>query len=308
MNGLIKMIKRTLCFASPGSLRLHLRQMVWKGEDGRDATIPIEDIGILILESPLITLSTALLQELSAAGVAVVVCDSSHLPSASLLPHAGHTLSNRILHQQITLTDARANMIWQQIVSSKITNQASAIQTWSSETGAHLLALAMRVKRGDPDNLEAQAAHAYFSSFPTQEPTPFHRSRAGEMPNAALNYGYAILRAAVARALVGSGLNPAFGLHHRNQYNSFCLADDIMEPYRPFVDLVVLENLPLYQELNSHLTPEGKRTLLPFLTMDVLIKETTRPLFNAIQLTTASLARIVCGEQKHLELPAFPQP
>lgn len=301
------MLKRTLCFSTPGTLRLHLRQMLWKGEDGRDATIPIEDVGIIILESPLITISTALLQELSMEGAAVVICDKSHLPTASLLPHASHTLTNRILHQQITLTDAKANMLWRQIIISKIINQAHTIQAWSPETYTNLLALANRVKRGDPDNIEAQAAHIYFSSFPTQGTTPFHRSRIGEMPNAALNYGYTILRATIARALVGSGLNPSFGLHHRNQYNSFCLADDIMEPYRPFVDLIVLENLSLYQELSDHLMPEGKRTLLSFLTMDVKIKNTTRPLFNAIQLTTASLARIVCGEQKILELPTFPQ-
>ena len=301
------MIKRTVCFSNPGTLRLHLRQLVWRGEDARETAVPIEDLGVLILESPLITVSTALLQALTEACVAVVLCDAAHLPSGYLLPQASHTLASRILRQQIELSDARAGMLWQQIVIAKIRNQAAVIRSMDATKAEELLQMAAQVRRGDVTNLEAQAARRYFEAFPIPEDV-FHRSRYGTMPNAALNYGYAILRAAVARALVGSGLNPELGLHHRNQYNHFCLADDMMEPYRPFVDRIVLEHLDTFEktEYPTKLSVKGKQLLLPFLTMDVQLGAATRPLFNALQLTSASLARCICNQQKTLELPSIP--
>ena len=301
-----KMIKRTLCFSTPGKLRLHLRQLLWCGEDGREASVPIEDLGVLILESPLITVSTALLQALTEACVAVVLCDASHLPSGYLLPQASHTLASRLLRNQIELTEAQARRLWQQIVVAKIQNQASVIRPLNASKAEQLYRMSDWVKRGDQTNIEAQAAKLYFTAFPISEDV-FHRSRYGTMPNAALNYGYAILRAAVARCLVASGLNTTLGIHHCNQYNHFCLADDVMEPYRPFVDAIVLAHLEEFEKADepTQLSPKGKRLLLPFLTMDVRIGETTRPLFNALQLTTASLARCICNEQKTLELPTL---
>lgn len=301
------MIKRTVCFSNPGTLRLHLRQLVWRGEDAREAAVPIEDLGVLILESPLITVSTALLQALTEACVAVVLCDTAHLPLGYLLPQASHTLASRILRQQIELSDARAGMLWQQIVIAKIRNQAAVIRSMDATKAEELLQMAAQVRRGDVTNLEAQAARRYFEAFPIPEDV-FHRSRYGTMPNAALNYGYAILRAAVARALVGSGLNPELGLHHRNQYNHFCLADDVMEPYRPFVDRIVLEHLDTFEktEYPTKLSAKGKQLLLPFLTMDVQLGAAKRPLFNALQLTSASVVRCICNQQKTLELPSIP--
>ena len=300
------MIKRTLCFSNPGKLRLHLRQLLWRGEDGREASVPIEDLGIIILESPLITVSIALLQTLTESCVAVVLCDASHLPSGYLLPQASHTLASRFLRNQIELTEAQAGRLWQQIVIAKIQNQALVIRSLNAQKAEQLAHLSEWVKRGDQTNVEAQAAKLYFTAFPISEDV-FHRSRYGTMPNAALNYGYAILRAAVARSLVASGLNPMLGLHHCNQYNPFCLADDVMEPYRPFVDAIVLAHLNEFEKADEPtcLSPKGKQLLLPFLTMDVRIGDTTRPLFNALQLTTASLARCICNEQKTLELPTL---
>ena len=262
------MIKRTLCFSTPGKLRLHLRQLLWCGEDGREASVPIEDLGILILESPLITISTALLQALTEACVAVVLCDASHLPSGYLLPQASHTLASRLLRNQIELTEAQAGRLWQQIVVAKIQNQANVIRSIHTQKAEQLYRMADWVKRGDLTNVEAQAAKLYFTAFPISEDV-FHRSRYGTMPNAALNYGYAILRAAVARCLVASGLNTTLGIHHRNQYNHFCLADDVMEPYRPFVDALVLAHLEEFEKADepTQLSPKGKRLLLPFLTM-----------------------------------------
>lgn len=299
------MIKRTLDFSSPGTLRLHLGQLVWKGEDGRAATVPIEDIGLLLIDAPLITLSSALLQALAEACVAVVFCDSSHLPSGYLLPQTAHTLVGRCLRAQIALTPVRVNRLWQQIVYAKISNQAHAIRPYAPDTADTLLGMAKRVRRGDPDNLEAQAARLYFSSFPL--PEDFHRDRRGAMPNAALNYGYAVLRAATARALVVSGLNPALGLHHHNQYNHFALADDLMEPYRPAVDQTILDNLPTLTELTDPqtLSPANKRLILPFLTTNMRCGQETRPLWNALQRTTASLAQCVSKNANALFFPSL---
>ncbi len=306
LNGL-RMIKRTLSFSTPGTLRLHLRQLIWKGEDGREASIPIEDVGFILIESPLITVSVALLQTLVEHNVATVICDKAHLPSGYILPQTSHTLANRILKDQIALSDARARILWQHIITAKINNQASVLHTRSSEIAHHLKGLAQSVRRGDQGNAEAQAARAYFSYFADQLPG-FHRERHGDMPNAALNYGYAILRAAVARALVMSGLNPALGIFHHNQYNHFALADDIIEPYRPFVDDLVLDNLSTFTELYAagQLSPPSKRILLSIFTVDVKIGEMTRPLMNALSLTTASLAQFISGERKDLALPSFP--
>ncbi len=306
LNGLI-MIKRTVSFSTPGVLRLHLRQIIWKGEDGREASIPIEDVGLILIDTPLITVSVALLQTLVAHNVATVICDNAHLPSGYILPQTSHTLANRILKDQIALSDARARILWQHLIIAKINNQAAVLQARSPEIAQHLKGLAQSVRRGDQGNAEAQAARAYFSYFTEQLPG-FHRERHGEMPNAALNYGYAILRAAVARALVMSGLNPALGLFHHNQYNHFSLADDIIEPYRPFVDDLVLDNLPSFTELYSvdQLSPSTKRILLSILTVDVKMGEMTRPLMNALSLTTASLAQFISGERKDLALPSLP--
>ncbi len=302
------MIKRTLVFASPGTLRLHLCQLLWRGEDGREASVPIEDIGFILIESPLITISSALLQALSVHCVATVFCDSAHLPSGYLLPQTSHSLANRILKDQIAFSEARAQMLWRQIVVAKILNQASVIQAVDPDLAHFLRGLARSVRKGDQGNVEAQAARAYFSVAFSEHVPGFHRTRHGEAPNAALNYGYAILRAAIARALVASGLNPTLGLFHRNQYNHFALADDLIEPYRPFVDALVLDNLPAFTEVSEMdtLIPENKRLLLSVLTMDTLIGKMKRPLMNAISQTTASLAQVMSGETKELDLPALP--
>ena len=298
------MIKRTLCFSTPGNLRLHLCQLCWHGKDGREASVPIEDIGVILIESPLITVSTALLQSLTEQCVAVILCDAGHMPSSYLLPATAHTLAHHRIQSQVNLTDARKNRLWAEIIRAKIRNQAEAARSRDPELAEYLSGMEERVRKGDPDNLEAQAARAYFSLFASQR-EGFVRDRYGDAPNAALNYGYAVLRASVARALVSSGLLPIFGIHHSNQYNHFCLADDMMEPYRPFIDLIVLDNFPFFAEINdaNTLTPEGKRILLSFLTEDVFIGRQKRPLMNALAMTAASLARVIAGEDSQLTLP-----
>ena len=299
------MIKRTLCFSSPGRLRLHLRQLIWQGEGegAREASIPVEDIGLIIIESPLISISAALLQSLAEALVAVVLCDRQYLPASVLLPQTAHTRVGKLLRFQLALTEAQKRKLWQLIITAKIRNQAHVLAPYAPEAAEHLQSLAKQVKRGDDQNREAQAARLYFAAFPSG-PT-FHRERFGDKLNAALNYGYALLRATVARALVASGLLPAIGLHHTNQYNHFPLADDLMEPYRPFVDQLVLAHLDAFTSpLDApSLTPENKRLLLPFLTQDVCFGQAKRPLWNALLLTSASLARAMQGRTEELLFP-----
>ncbi len=302
------MIKRTLLFGSRGSLRLHYQQLVWKNEAGEETSIPIEDIGFLILESPQITLTTALLQALSNANVATIVCDETHHPTAYFLPEATHTLAHRLLNHQIALTEAQRDRLWKHIIRAKIYNQGRLISNYDPDISERLLAMAEQVRNGDPDNLEAQAARLYFHTFSIAVPG-FSRNRFGESPNPALNYGYAILRAAVARACVSSGLCCSLGIHHDNQYNPFVLADDVMEPYRPFIDAIVLKNIQHFTtEENEPLTPKQKKILLPCLAMDVSIDAQTRPLMNALSFTTASLARYISSpknENLALSLPEF---
>lgn len=299
------MLKRTLVFTTGGGLSLRLRQLVWHGEDGRETTVPLEDIGFLMLESPKITVTTALLQALTEAAVAVIVCDAAHYPSGYLLPYRTHTLAHRIQTAQLSLSEARKRMLWQRIVAAKIRNQAAVAAAYDAALADALRALAARVRRGDDGRAEAQAARLYFGLFARWE--GFRRERFGGQPNAALNYGYAVVRAAVARALVCSGLDPALGLCHANQYNHYCLADDMMEPYRPFVDRLVLSDPSFEGELpETGLTPAMKRALLPVLTHDVAVGGETRPLMNALALTTASLARCMDGNAEALVLPSLP--
>ena len=296
------MIKRTLVFTTSGRLRLHLRQLVWEGEDGRSSHVPIEDIGFVILESPLITVSTALLRELCMSNAAVVICDASHMPGSYLLPVAGHTMCQKVMGMQIALSAVKKDILWAQTVKRKIFNQGCVAKKYNLLLGRDLVKWSKEVRRGDPGNLEAQAARAYFTIFTMDEMCPFHRSPTGPMPNPALNYGYAILRAAVARALVSAGLNCMMGIHHHNQYDPYCLADDIMEPYRPFVDMLVLENYGIFEK-SYELTPEMKRVLLGLLVMDVEIGKMKRPLMNALTLTAASIARVISGSDEEIEYP-----
>lgn len=296
------MIKRTLVFTTSGRLRLHLRQLVWEGEDGRSSHVPIEDIGFVILESPLITVSTALLRELCMSNAAVVICDASHMPGSYLLPVAGHTMCQKVMGMQIALSAVKKDILWAQTVKRKIFNQGCVAKKYNLLLGRDLVKWSKEVRRGDPGNLEAQAARAYFTIFTMDEMCPFRRSPTGLMPNPALNYGYAILRAAVARALVSAGLNCMMGIHHHNQYDPYCLADDIMEPYRPFVDMLVLENYEIFEK-SDELTPEMKRVLLGLLVMDVEIGKMKRPLMNALTLTAASIVRVISGSDEEIEYP-----
>lgn len=298
------MLKRTLYFGSPAYLKTQNKQLVIElPETGEIKTAAIEDIGVVILDHQQITITQALLARLLDNNTAVIICNDIHHPSGLFLNLDGHTLQSQRFQYQIEASLPLKKQLWQQTVIAKITNQAFLLQQYRIPNKV-LLQLASNVKSGDSDNCEAQASAYYwkhvFPLFPK-----FRRHREGPPPNNLLNYGYAILRAVVARSLVGSGLLPTLGIHHRNQYNAYCLADDIMEPYRPYVDKVV------YNIIRTHgnfleLTPSMKQQLLSIPAIDVIIDYEKSPLLNAVQRTTASLARCFEGKSRKLLYPIMP--
>ncbi|MBR3220588.1 MAG: type II CRISPR-associated endonuclease Cas1 [Kiritimatiellae bacterium] len=297
------MIARTLCFSSVGKLSLKYEQLVWNAESGEHRTVPIEDVGFVILESDKIAITSAALQFLSANNVAVVICDKSHTPSAQLLSYAANSTAAESIEAQLSATDAVNGRLWRMIIRQKIRNQSTLMERLGANGAKRLLSLADEVKNGDPANCEAQAARIYFQAL---GPDEFVRYRNGRWPNAPLNYGYAILRAATARALVGSGLICLRGIHHHNRYNAFALADDIMEPYRPFVDQYVLGKVRPFDVPMAELTKEMRARLLQMLSCDTILGEVRRPLMIALSCTTASLTRYYKKESDELALPSFP--
>jgi CRISP-associated protein Cas1 len=297
------MIKRTLYFGNPAYLKTKNEQLVFEGtDDGELKTVPIEDIGVLIIDHQQITITQALIAKLLENNVALITCDSKHHPTGLMLNLDGHTLQSRKFAAQVDATAPLKKQLWQQTVSCKIDNQACMLE--SVQVGAkNLRNWAQEVKSGDADNHEAVAAVYYwknlFAIFPD-----FKRDREGDPPNNLLNYGYAILRAVVARNLVASGLLPTLGIFHKNQYNAYCLADDIMEPYRPFVDKVVWTIVRMNGKF-LELTPDMKKQLLGIPAMDVIINGEKSPMMVAIQKTTASLAKCYEGKARKILYPEF---
>ena len=296
------MIKRTLYFGNPAYLKTKDDQLVVERPELPAHTVPIEDIGLVVLDHQQITISAALMAKLLENNVALITCNNTHHPTGLLLNLDGHTLQSQRFQVQLQSSVPLRKQLWQQTVEAKIRNQAAVLEQRRIEN-KYLLNLAGKVKSGDAGNLEARAALYYWDKF-FSETLQFTRSREGAPPNNLLNYGYAIVRAMVARALVGSGLLPVMGIHHRNQYNAYCLADDIMEPYRPFVDLLV------YQQVRNHgsfleLSPAMKQEFLSLPTQDVQIEEQTSPMMVAITRTTASLAKCFEGTARKIVYPTL---
>lgn len=298
------MIKRTLYFGNPAYLKTKNEQLVVELADtGEVRTAAIEDIGVLILDHQQITITHSVIAKLLANNVALITCDDIHHPTGLMLNLDGHTLQSQRFQLQVEASVPLKKQLWQQTVIAKIQNQANLLAQYRIPNKT-LLNLAARVKSGDSDNCEAQAANYYwkhvFPLFPG-----FKRFREGEPPNNLLNYGYAVLRAIVARNLVGSGLLPTLGIFHRNQYNAYCLADDIMEPYRPYVDKLVYDIVRSNGKF-LEMTPSMKQQLLGIPAMDVIIDADKSPLMNAVQRTTASLAKCFEGAGRKLLYPVLP--
>ncbi len=311
------MIKRTLCFSNPAYLSLKNAQLVIKLPEVESnatlpeqlkndmvRTIPIEDIGIVLLDNKRITITQGVLEALLANNCAVVTCNDNHLPVGMHLPLVGNTTQTERMRYQIEASLPLKKQLWQQTIISKIQNQAAVLKQMRGVEVRNMQKWASEVKSGDSNNLEARAAVYYWqNAFPTI--TDFVRTREGLSPNNLLNYGYAILRAIVARALVSSGLLTTLGIHHRNKYNPFCLADDIMEPYRPFVDKLVMQLFDQNPNCDE-LTKEQKIALLQIPVLDVTINGKRSPLMIAVSTTTASLQKCYAGEIRKIIYPSIP--
>jgi CRISP-associated protein Cas1 len=299
------MIKRTIVIEKPARLSFAIDQLVVKSDmaDGssQERTVPIEDLAVLVIECPQVTLTNALLAELVSRQVAVITCNNRHMPVGLMMPLEGNTLQSARFQLQMAVSQPLKKQVWSQLVKTKLLNQAQVLMRSGREADA-LLHWSKEVRSGDPDNIEARAAAHYWPRL--FDDAAFRRTRDGQPPNHLLNYGYAIVRATVARALVASGLMPTFGVHHRNQYNAYCLADDVMEPYRPFVDDIVL-NAGGRLGYPEELTREWKGELLQVLSSDVYIQQERSPLLVAVSKTTASLVKVYEGEQKRVDLPTF---
>lgn len=299
------MIKRTLYFGNPAYLSLKLEQLVVRMPDSHDSmetvrTIPIEDIGILILDHKQITITQGLIEKLLDCNCALITCSSNHLPVGLMLPLYGNTIQNERFRYQLDASLPLRKQLWQQTVQAKIANQAAVLKYATSSIHNNMQVWATDVRSGDSTNMEARAAAYYWKTL-FQDIDGFVRGRDEDEPNNLLNYGYAIVRAIIARALVSSGLLPTLGIHHHNRYNAYCLADDIMEPYRPYVDRTVFDICRKGKPLK--LTTELKRDLLSIPTIDVIINDKRSPLMVAATTTTASLVKCFTGEMRKISYP-----
>lgn len=301
------MIKRTLYFGNPAYLSLKLQQMVITSPSkeveagkGEVRTIPVEDIGIVILDHKQITITQGLMEQLIDNNCAIITCGSNHLPVGLMLPLYGNTVQNERFRNQIDASLPLKKQLWQQTIQYKIANQASVLKYVTGDVHKNMYVWADCVRSGDVENMEARAAAYYWKNIFPDRPD-FTRGREEAEPNNLLNYGYAILRAIVARALVASGLLPTLGIHHHNRYNAYCLADDIMEPYRPYVDKIVYDIVS--EGGTFELTKEIKVKLLSIPTTEVLVNGKRSPLMVAVSQTTASLAKCFNGESRKLTYP-----
>lgn len=312
------MIKKTLYFGNPAYLSLRMGQIVIKlpevernpdlperMKQEAEVTKPIEDIGIVILDNKRITITQGLLEALLENNCAVITCDSHSMPVGLMLPLYGNSTQNERFREQLGASLPLRKQLWQQTIKAKIENQAAVLASYSKVSTKAMERWANDVRSGDPENIEGRAAAYYwknvFSGF--ERLAGFTRDRNGMPPNNLLNYGYAILRAIVARGLVSSGMLPTLGIHHHNRYNAYCLADDIMEPYRPYIDQLVLSIVSECEPDDMELTKEVKFKLLGIPTIEVTVNGKKSPLMVAVTQTTASLYKCFSGELRRIAYP-----
>ena len=304
------MIKRTLYFGNPAYLSLKMKQMVVRiphkddgdlpSEEDMVRTVPIEDLGVIILDNKQITITQGLIDALLENNCALITCDSKRMPVGLMLPLAGNTIQNERFRSQLDSSLPLRKQLWQQTIEAKIRNQAAVLKYVTGQEHKNMLKWSDSVRSGDADNMEARAAVYYWKTIFPNDPC-FIRDREDEGANALLNYGYAILRAVVARALVGAGLLPTLGIHHHNRYNAYSLADDIMEPYRPYVDKLVVEILEDCAE--DKLNATNKVKLLNIPVIEVKINEKRSPLMIAVSQTVSSLVKCFRGDCRKLIYP-----
>lgn len=310
------MIKKTLYFGNPAYLSLKNAQLVIKLPEVEkndtlpesfkvqtQVTKPIEDIGVVVLDNQRITITTGAIEALLENNCAIITCDHRSMPVGLMLPLSGNTTQSERFRDQINASLPLKKQLWQQTIQAKISNQASVLSSCRNAEVGCMRAWARDVRSGDPDNFEGRAAAYYWRNLFGMHIENFTRDREGVPPNNALNYGYAILRAIVARALVSSGMLPTLGIHHHNRYNAYCLADDIMEPYRPYVDEYVFHLIQKHGLPSEELPKAWKAELLLIPTLDVVIGGKKSPLMVGVSQTTASLYKCFSGEMRKVAYP-----
>lgn len=292
------MLKRTVYIGNPSYLKLKDNQLKIEDPMTKEVrgSVPVEDLGFLVLDHYQITLSHQLIISLQQNNVAIVCCDDSHLPLGLMLPMNGHVEHSERLRYQMNCSEPLRKQLWKQTVEAKIYQQKEVLRQ-ANLPYETMINYMNEVKSGDSTNMEGIAAQFYWKHLFDD----FTRERKGDAPNNFLNFGYAILRSMVARALVSSGLNATIGIFHKNKYNAYCLADDIMEPYRPYVDLLVVDWLTKTD--SNLLDKEAKAHLLQLATYDVYINGLHRPLITALSITTSSLCKCFMGEQRIIHYP-----
>lgn len=295
------MIKRTIYIGNPSYLKINQNQLVVQDPKTKEVkgTIPIEDIALLMLDHYQITISNQLITKLQGNNVAIINCDAHHLPLGIMLPLYGHTEQSERVKYQIEASEPLKKQLWKQTVEQKIINQQALLKV-IDKPFIQMDHYIQNIKSGDITNMEGKAAQFYWKNLFDD----FTRKRYGNAPNNLLNFGYAVLRSIIARALVSSGLLPVLGIFHKNKYNPYCLADDIMEPYRPFVDKIVF-NYTLLYGMTNELTKDIKTAILNIATQDVMIDNMQRPLLVAVSTTTASLFKCYTGELRQIKYPAL---
>ena len=295
------MIKRTILVENKSSITTKNQQLVLKSEV-RENAIPIEDIGFLVLDHAEIYLSIPAMNLIVENNTAIIICGSNHLPNGMFLNLNSHHIQQEIFKNQIEASIPLKKQLWQQTIIEKIKNQGDLLEKITKSKNTFEF-LASKVLSGDTTNMEGVAAQQYWKNFPlpNHEKDGIKRERYGDYPNNFLNYGYAILRAATARALSGSGLLNTLGIHHKSKYNAFALADDIMEPFRPIVDEKVFDIMKRYQE--QELNTAIKAELLQMLTQTVYFKDEKSPLMVGLQKTASSLQQCFTGDRKKIKYP-----
>lgn len=294
------MITRSIYIGNPAYLKVKDNQLkiMCPETQTEKGSMPIEDLGLLMLDHFQITISNQLIQQLMGNNVVVVCCDAQHLPHGIMLPLYGHTEHSERVKYQIEASEPLKKQLWKQTVECKIDNQRAVLNHWKRKSEP-MISYRNDVKSGDVTNMEGIAAQYYWKHLIGEG---FLRERFGDSPNQFLNFGYAVLRSMVARAIVETGLLPVLGIFHKNKYNPYCLADDIMEPYRPYIDKLVIEWLEQFPN-TENISKEFKAHILKMATIDVKIDNHTRPLMLAVKTSVVSLYKCYTGEKRLISYP-----
>lgn len=290
---------RILHIGKPCKLSVKNSQLIYEAQENDTLSLPLEDISVIILENRQISLNNMLLSQIADYNIVLFTCDAFHMPSGVLFPFHQHSRYSDMVWQQIAVSEPLKKRIWQEIIKAKINNQAICLELFHRENAVKLKEVAKLVQSGDAKNAEAFAANLYWKSLFNN----FNRNDDKDIRNAALNYGYAVIRGCVARNVVGAGLLPCFGVHHANKLNQFNLVDDLMEPLRPFVDYVV--NLLDFNQI-SELTPDIKSDLVGVLARNCRLNMEIMNVLKASELMAYSLANVIKNKDvKYLQLPTF---